>query len=397
MLKDKLSGDVVKKTLAEHKIEISESNIMYDELASTLLSNMLNIDEAENIDSILSLSLEEKSTVNFTLNNILSKKDILEKDILDKFERNKKITLKIKYLKDKLNSSVPKELLNSYLESMNKLSTQILEVENALAVSKSNLNQKVEELHVSEYHLTRARNEYTSLLQSNNVLDMSQNLVEYLNELLNNLTKDKICLIQDEFVNIFSKIIRKDNYIDSIVIDESFNSTLYINKDYTSTELINIIKNLGLNGISSKYGHKFIEDLNKHYDVNNIKDLENKIVKDLSYTHFSLSTKVNVNDFSNGEKQIYILCLIWAIIKTSGVEIPFIIDTPYARIDDTHRNSLTNTYLPNISKQVIILSTNQEIDSDLYKVLSPYICDEYLLLYNTEARKTEVINGYFEV
>ncbi|WP_242850799.1 hypothetical protein [Clostridium sp. IBUN13A] len=58
---------------------------------------------------------------------------------------------------------------------------------------------------------------------------------------------------------------------------------------------------------------------------------------------------------------------------------------------------MTTTYLPNISKQVIILSTNKEIDTELYEVVKHYVCDEYLLLYNTELRKTEVKNGYFEV
>ena len=192
-------------------------------------------------------------------------------------------------------------------------------------------------------------------------------------------------------------IIRKNNYVNSIVIDENFNTTLYLNKDYNSTEILNVINNIGFDGLDKKYGHKFLEDLLNHYNVDNNKDLKKAVAKDISFNYINLSTKININDFSNGEKQIYILCLIWAIIKSSGVEIPFIIDTPYARIDETHRNSLTTTYLPNISKQVIILSTNKEIDTELYEVVKPYVCDEYLLLYNTELRKTEVKNGYFEV
>ncbi|MDO5518539.1 MAG: DNA sulfur modification protein DndD, partial [Clostridium sp.] len=194
-----------------------------------------------------------------------------------------------------------------------------------------------------------------------------------------------------------SKIIRKDNYVNSIVIDDHFASTLYINKDYNTTDVLNIIRNLGFDGLIKKYGAKFLEDLFKHYNVDTNKELEEKVSQDISFDYITLSTKVNINDFSSGEKQIYILCLIWSIIKSSGVEIPFIIDTPYARIDETHRSALTTRYLPNISKQVIILSTNKEIDSELYDVISPYVCDEYLLLYNTELRKTEVKNGYFEV
>ena len=226
---------------------------------------------------------------------------------------------------------------------------------------------------------------------------MSNSLIDYLTELLANLTKDKIKLIEEEFINIFKIIIRKDNYVNSIVIDDTFNTTLYINKEYIPNEILNVINNLGFDGVIKKYGAKFIDDLFLHYNVNTHDDLLQKINEDFYLGYITLSTKININDFSNGEKQIYILCLIWAIIKSSGVEIPFIIDTPYSRIDETHRNALTTTYLPNISKQVIILSTNKEIDSELYKVVKPYVCDEYLLLYNTQSRKTEVKKGYFEV
>lgn len=391
----KLSGDLVKSALSKH-IK-TPSNASYDEIAVTLLSEMFNTDELKNVSSILELSTEEKSTINHTITNILTKQNSIRKDILNKFSRIKEISSKLKVLRDRLNSTVSGDLLNSYLESINILNTEITEVENTLAVSKAKLERKYEELGSKEYALTRAKNEYSSLLQNSNVLEISKGIIEYLDDLLKTLTRDKIDLIEDEFINIFTKIIRKDNYVNSIVIDDNFNSTLYINKEYDTNEVLNIINNLGFEGTSKKYGPKFMEDLFNHYNVNSDKEIIDTLNNIALVEYINLSTKVNINDFSKGEKQIYILCLIWAIIKSSGVEIPFIIDTPYARIDETHRNALTTTYLPNISKQVIILSTNKEIDSELYKVAKPYVCNEYLLLYNSELRKTEVKNGYFEV
>lgn len=396
-IKDRLSGDIVKTSFLQHNITSNKHDDIYDEIATTLLSNMFNVEEIKNVSNILELSTEDKSSINFTIDNILSKKPIIEKDIINKFKRTSQISLKLKSLRDKLNSTISSDILNTYLETIHVINLEITEVQNSLAVKKSTIESKCEELKNKEYHLTRAKNEYTTLLQNINVLDMSNSLILYLDELLANLTKDKLKLIQDEFIKIFSTIIRKENYINSIVIDDNFNSTLYINKDYVPTDIVNIIKNIGFDGLSKKYGPKFIEDLYKHYNVKTNKELESKVYNDFSINYIRLSTKVNINDFSNGEKQIYILCLIWAIIKSSGVEIPFIIDTPYARIDETHRNSLSTKYLPNISKQVIILSTNKEIDSELYKTVKPYICNEYLLLYNNDLRKTEVKNGYFEV
>ncbi|WP_455804695.1 AAA family ATPase [Clostridium butyricum] len=392
----KLSGNVIKDAFIKH-LPAKVDSINFNEVAVDLLNNMFNSNEMNNIDNILELSIEQKNTINHIIDNILNNQTSFSKSIFDKFNSISDIGTKLKKLRDKLNSSISADILNNYLENLHSINEEINSVLKNIAVRKSTIDSKSEDLKNKEYHLTRARNEYTSLLQNINVLDMSTQLIDYLNELLTNLTKDKIKLIEDEFIKIFSIIIRKNNYVNSIVIDENFNTTLYINKDYNSTEILNVINNIGFDGLDKKYGHKFLEDLLNHYNVDNNKDLKKAVAKDISFNYINLSTKININDFSNGEKQIYILCLIWAIIKSSGVEIPFIIDTPYARIDETHRNSLTTTYLPNISKQVIILSTNKEIDTELYEVVKPYVCDEYLLLYNTELRKTEVKNGYFEV
>lgn len=395
-VKDKLSGEVVKNSLLKHELASSKADNIFNEVAATILSNMFDTTKLEKVSNILQLSLEQKNSILFIINDILSKESFYKNEINNKYNRISKISTKLKSLREKLNSTISEDILASYLESMHSINEEINQVQSEISVTLSLIDQKKEELKNKEYHLTRAKNEYTSLLQNSSVLDISNDLIAYLEELLSKLTKDKINLIQDEFIKIFRLIIRKENYVNSIIIDDNFNSTLYINKEYTTTEILNILKNLGIDGASKKYGPKFFEDLFIHYNISTDKELENNLQKD-TWNTISLSTKVNVNDFSNGEKQVYILCLIWAIIKSSGVEIPFIIDTPYARIDESHRNSLSTKYLPNISKQVIILSTNKEIDSELYKVIKPYVCDEYLLLYNTNLRKTEVKNGYFEV
>lgn len=395
-VKDKLSGKIIRQSLAKHHLVKNTSEHLYDEVAATIISNMFNTKDLDGTANILDLSPEQKNSILFTIDTVLSKENQYKTDICNSYTRISEIGDESKALREKLNSTISSDLLNSYLESIHSINEEINSIQNTIAVTKSSIEKKHEELKNKEYHLTRARNEYSTLLQNSNVLDMSSSLISYLDELLTNLTRDKIDLIEDEFIKIFSTIIRKENYVNSIVIDDSFHSTLYINKHYSSSDILNIIKNLGYDGLTKKYGPKFLEDLYTHYKVETNKDLEEKVMNDV-FNSISLSTKVNINDFSNGEKQIYILCLIWAIIKSSGVEIPFIIDTPYARIDETHRNALTTVYLPNISKQVIILSTNKEIDSELYKVVKPYVCDEYLLLYNTASRKTEVKNGYFEV
>lgn len=395
-VKEKLSSKVVEASLNDHLKDQVNSDIC-DEIAADLLNKMFNINELNDVKAILQLSNDQKITITHLINKILTNKESLTDSVINKFKRITAIGDEIKELRSKLQSSVSDEALNTYLETIHTLNEEITNTQSKIAVTASSITHKQSELSKEEYHLTRIKNEYTSLLQNSNVLDMSSSLINYLTELLKNLTKDKITLIEHEFIHIFKTIIRKENYVNSIVIDDNFNTTLYIYKEYYTADILNVINNLGFDGVIKKYGDKFMKDLYKYYSVSSNDDLHKKIKEDITFTPISLRTKINVKEFSNGEKQVYILCLIWAIIKSSGVEIPFIIDTPYARIDETHRNALTTTYLPKISKQVIILSTNKEIDSELYKVVKPYVCDEYLLLYNTQSRKTEVKKGYFEV
>lgn len=75
--------------------------------------------------------------------------------------------------------------------------------------------------------------------------------------------------------------------------------------------------------------------------------------------------------------------------------IPFVIDTPYARIDAIHREEISKKFFPKISKQVIILSTDEEITEDYYPIIKPYIAQEYLLSNNQSENRTSIEKRYF--
>lgn len=396
LIKDKLTLEVIKKSISGYELVKTNLDETYKQVASTLISNMFDESTIKNTRSIFELSTPQKNDVYYLINNILTKHNDYYNDIINKYNKLSEISIRLKKLREKLSSIISEELMEKYIKSMHNIDKKILKTENLIAAAKSNIVDRLNILKNKEYHLIRAKNEYTNLLQSNNIKDITTDIVTYLDDLLKQLTEDKLNLIENNFINIFSIIIRKHNYVNSIVIDHNFNQTLYINKSYSINAIINIIKNLGYKEITKKYGLKFLDDLYKHYKTNNTQELENKMLND-SLSTITLSTKVDIHDFSNGEKQIYILCLLWSIVKSADIEIPFIIDTPYARIDNTHRDALSTKYLPFISNQVIILSTNKEIDNSLYNTIKPYISDEYLLLYNTSLRKTEVKKGYFEV
>ena len=100
-------------------------------------------------------------------------------------------------------------------------------------------------------------------------------------------------------------------------------------------------------------------------------------------------------ELSAGEKQIYTTALLWSLAKISGKPLPMILDTPLGRLDTSHRELLVERYFPYVSHQVILLSTDTEIDEHLLSLLKPYISRTYHLEYHKTGALTTIEEGYF--
>jgi DNA sulfur modification protein DndD len=98
---------------------------------------------------------------------------------------------------------------------------------------------------------------------------------------------------------------------------------------------------------------------------------------------------------SAGEKQIFAIAMLEALAKTSGRSLPIIIDTPLGRLDSKHRAKLIESYIPSASHQVLVLSTDTEVDETFYRGLSPSISHAYHLTFHEDERYTTVSKGYF--
>jgi DNA sulfur modification protein DndD len=97
---------------------------------------------------------------------------------------------------------------------------------------------------------------------------------------------------------------------------------------------------------------------------------------------------------SAGERQLLAVAILWGLAKASGRPLPTIIDTPMARLDSKHREKLVEHYFPFASHQVLILSTDEEIDSFWYGRLKPYISRAYTLENDDLDQRTVVVPGY---
>ncbi|WP_045455122.1 DNA sulfur modification protein DndD [Vibrio campbellii] len=105
--------------------------------------------------------------------------------------------------------------------------------------------------------------------------------------------------------------------------------------------------------------------------------------------------KINRKAMSAGEKQIYAISILEALGRTSGRKLPIIIDTPLGRLDSHHRDKLVENYFPTASHQVVILSTDTEIDRNYTRLIQDDIARTYEICFDGTTKSSTLKEGYF--
>lgn len=108
------------------------------------------------------------------------------------------------------------------------------------------------------------------------------------------------------------------------------------------------------------------------------------------------NSEISQESLSAGEKQLLVISMLWALEKCSNKDLPVIIDTPLARLDNVHRELLLKNYFPFASKQTILLSTDSEVYGGYYTMIKPYVATEYTLVYNEQEERTFLKEGFFK-
>ena len=92
---------------------------------------------------------------------------------------------------------------------------------------------------------------------------------------------------------------------------------------------------------------------------------------------------------SQGELQMMATSVLWGLARTSGRPLPFMIDTPLARLDAEHRSNLTERFFPLASHQILLFSTDTEIRVDDYTKLRRYVSRSYTIQYDPDSAGTK--------
>jgi DNA sulfur modification protein DndD len=184
----------------------------------------------------------------------------------------------------------------------------------------------------------QAESRLTSALDVESKIAMIDKLQPALTAYMDRLTTAKIAALQSEVTHCYNRLARKTDYIRRVEIDP------------------------------------------RSFEVSVIDKYEHILPK---------------ADLSSGENQLFAISMLWGLARTSGRALPVVIDTPLGRLDSDHRCNLVANYFPHAGHQVILLSTDTEVDLPLFKEMSSSISHCYHLKYNEKENRTEVEEGYF--
>ena len=230
------------------------------------------------------------------------------------------------------------DILSPLIVSLNEMHSERGAIEQKLSVLE-------EQIRLTEYTLRDVDRKKTICLEEissyeglSDQLQLANSVQIVLEEYMRVLQKNKSDELKSNFLKIFNYLLRKEEYVTDIDIDlEKFLITLY--------------------------------------DRN--------------------GTPIPKKKLSLGEKQIFAISMLWALTNTSSRQLPFIIDTPLGRLDSDHRTNLIQEFFPKASDQMIIFSTDTEIDLPYFIELSPSIARSYHLDFNSKDGATIVTPGYF--
>lgn len=239
----------------------------------------------------------------------------------------------------------------------------------------------------------RAEKKLDEELKNQSIIDLSQKSVVFLTELQQRLYSSEIEKVEMLFMKKIKQLARKTNFIDKILIDSYFNVHIYKNVVYEACQIVKRVNCMGVEKYLQEYGEVHCDNVLQNAKCSDMSEFVSKYAG--SSQMIECLQEIEKSRLSKGEKQVFIMSLYWALVQLSNHEVPFVIDTPFARIDTEHRSNITKNFFMDLQGQVFIFSTNEEIVGENYKVISRDIKAKFILENLDNTRTLVTPNKYF--
>lgn len=378
--------DVMKRVCQKTGKESDEkfTRLLVEELVKTV-----DKDGISDVANILNLSSEEAITLQTAIARFLSfdKEEIIKtkREIDDSIQRSQQLRDEIEH------SSIAGE--SDYLSKRSRLES---DTENKLQ-KKEELQKEFQDINESYkeslINLKRVEKKLDEELKAQSITDLSQRSVAFLDELQKRLYRSEIVKVQNGFMKKIKELARKNNFIDKIIIDDSFNVHIYKNVVFELMSVSEKILRIGEQKYTAEYGDVHINSLLENAGCINLEELKNRYLHEKK--EIFAFQEIDKSRLSKGEKQVFIMALYWSLVQLSNHEVPFVIDTPFARIDSEHRANITKKFFMDLKGQVFIFSTNEEIVGENYSAIKKSVRAKFLLENADNISTTVIANKYF--
>lgn len=374
--------------------KIEEVIEQIDKQEKNQIENEINLDTKQKLEKFIEKLFNqppEPSDGSMTFKNKVFYSDKAHGLLSDLFEINEKIQeldFELDFNKadkdliikaSELLKQQSKELFESSISDFNEIQILINNKEKQLKILDSDLQDEIvleakTEKDNTERLLIKIIEENGSLAsEKERLLKENSRLIQQYNILLEQISSNQV---------IKNKIELSKKYI----------NTLQFFIDSQKKNKKNSLANNVLNELK-KLLHKLQSDNSKFIDDIKIDILPDS--KGLKVAIFdSYGKEIPKESFSTGEKQIYISCLIKALLKEAIQDYPIFIDTPLGRLDHEHIENILNDYYPDLANQVILLATNNEITPRRYNSIITNVAKSYLIV--NENKKSFFKKGYFQ-
>ena len=390
--------ELQKQIEVEHKAQIDENvkNTIDTPPIKDIIENVL-----QNAGVELSGDITEKiidDIIDYT-SKTAAIKPILNLSDLDRYELNSKINSinsfdveRVKAATDDIEASLKHvkrirkkmecssvENYESYLQAKSDLNEKKAEKTVSLVKIDSELKKYRADKAVSSSKLAKAKSDYEVLLKKQSIDDISARTLLAFDELQSILYKKSIKQVEQSFQEFFCLLINKSDLIDGIHIDNNLNVLPYKNKVYKVENLKKMLDKSGSEYLIAQIGIHAYEILQSKMASG-----DNEIV---------LPVEVK-QQLSAGEKQIFIMALYQALSQLNKIDVPYIVDTPFARIDKEHREKILEKFFKKLNGQIIILSTDEEIVGDYQNVISDAVSNTFVLNHTSKGN-TEILEDIY--
>ena len=390
---DILSSSAFASMLSFAAQELGSKTPAHDsEILLKHISSYFSNAEWNNYISLLGLSNDEEMQVNFILSKVQSS-DVavfkkLKEDINASLERSRNIRAKLQ------------ESNIEHFEEHIKERTKIESEQEILSVKIEHTNQHLQQLLDAragfEDRMKSAKKAFEEQLKQQSLSAISGRMLLLLEDLQKELYTKLIRQVEYDINAKFRQLIQKRDFFSYIKVDDNFNFHILRNRDITKQELLSQFKGKSISGLVKAIGPYAVHKLQELLNVQSYDELKQRLTMSRCDSYW-LPFEIDKNRLSSGEKQIFVMSLYWAMMQQSKNDLPYVIDTPFARIDTTHRANITDYFFKQLDGQLIVLSTDEEISGAHMASMSDQISHIYMLEYGEDKSTHIHQNVYFEV